>query len=88
MPVGFVRRAVVIFIVFESALALITLSKKEVSLSQRMMDALSYYWVAVPFEEEMDDHYPEIISRYLHESKTKGFINKAVLTLLKEEKNV
>ena len=67
---------------------LITLPKKDVSLSQRIVDALSYYWVSVPFEEEINGHYPEIISKYLHESKIKGCINKAVLTLLKEEKNV
>lgn len=66
----------------------ISLSKEETPLSQRMLDALSYYWVSIPFEEEIDDHYPEIVSKYLHESKSKGHINKAVLTLLEEGKNV
>lgn len=66
----------------------ITLPKEETTLTQRMLDALAYYWVSVPFEEEIEDHYPEIISRYLHESKAKGRINKAVLTLFEEGKNV
>lgn len=62
----------------------ITLPKEEISLSQRMLDALSYYWVAIPFEKEIENYYPETISKYLHESKAKGHINKAVLALFEE----
>lgn len=61
---------------------------EEISLSQKMLDALSYYWVSIPFNEEIENRYPEIISKYLLESKAKGRINKAVLTLLEEEENV
>ena len=53
-----------------------------------MLDALAYYWVSVPFEKEIEGQYPEIIARYLHESKAKGCINKAVSTLLEEDSNV
>lgn len=67
---------------------MITLPKDETTLTQRMLDALAYYWVSVPFEEKKEGHYPEVIARYLHESKVKGCINKAVLTLLEEDSNV
>lgn len=66
----------------------ITLPKEETTLTQRMLDALAYYWVSIPFKGEIEDHYPEIISRYLYESKAKGYINKAVLTLFEESENV
>lgn len=66
----------------------ITLPKEETTLIQRMRDALAYYWVSIPFEEEIEGHYPEIIARYLHKSKAKGCINKAVSTLLEEDSNV
>ena len=66
----------------------ITLPKGETTLTQRMLDALAYYWVSVPFEEKKEGHYPEVIARYLHESKVKGCINKAVSTLLEEDSNV
>lgn len=66
----------------------ITLPKDETTLTQRMLDALAYYWVSVPFEENKERHYPEVIARYLHESKVKGCINKAVSTLLEEDSNV
>lgn len=61
---------------------------EEISLSQRMLDALLYYWVSITFEKDIEDHYPEIVSKYLRESKAKGHINKAVLRLFEEENNV
>lgn len=64
----------------------ITLSKEELSLTQRMLEALAYYWVSVPFEGKIENHYPDIISKYLQDSKAKGLINKAVLALFEEEK--
>ena len=69
--------------------AIITLPREEEqSLSRKMQDALSYYWVSIPFEKEIEDHYPESISTYLRESKAKGRINKAVLSLFEEGENV
>lgn len=59
--------------------------EKEKPLSQKIQDALSYYWVYTPYEKEPDGQHSEYALEYLQRSKNEGYINKAVLTLIEEE---
>lgn len=66
----------------------ITMPKDEgLPLYEKIQDALMYYWVSIPYDKVPEEHPSEDILRYLYESKNKGHINKAVMTLIKEEKH-
>lgn len=60
---------------------------EEKTVSERMREALAYYWVSVPFDMEIDGNQSEDIMKYLIDSKNKGYINKALKTIIMEEEN-
>ena len=67
-------------------LKVITLQEDiEPSLSEKIRDALSYYWVSTPYSNTVDEHCSDDALEYLHKSKTQGYINQAVLRLIEED---
>lgn len=65
--------------------SVITMPKaEELSLIEKIRNALSYYWVMIPYEKKLEEYQTEEIAEYLHNSKEKGFINKAVQTIIEE----
>lgn len=65
---------------------IITMPKDEVlPLSERIRNAMAYYWVSIPYEIEFEKYQIEGIEEYLDKSKEKGLINKAVITIIEEE---
>ncbi len=58
---------------------------KELSLSEKIRDALSYYRVTIPYGNTVDEHYSDDILDYLHKSKINGCINKAVFKIIEED---
>ena len=58
---------------------------EELSVSEKIQDALSHYWVSVPFDKAIKTYQSEDVLQYLKESEAKGYINKAVVTIIEEE---
>lgn len=57
----------------------------ELSLSEKIRDALSYYWVSIPYSNTVAEHYTDDALEYLQKSKIQGYINEAVLRLIEED---
>lgn len=61
---------------------------KEKSIDEKIEDALSNYWVQIPYNEDIDQLYEsESVERIIKSCQSKSIINKAVLKIIKEEKN-
>ena len=65
----------------------ITMTKDEdMSLNEKIQQALMYYWVFIPYDEKREENYSTDILKYLQENKVRGHINKAILSLIEEKK--
>lgn len=69
--------------------AVILLPREEgTSLSEKIQDAVSYYWVSIPYEKEMSEVQLKEILEHLPNGADTGYANKAVLDIYEEDKHV
>lgn len=54
-------------------------------LEERIRDALSHYWIMIPYENMVNSHMPETVKKYLSDCQSKGYINQAVKIIIAEE---
>lgn len=59
----------------------------DVSLSKKIRDAMSYYWVTIPYKYEELENFSEYVAEYLAKCNHEARINKAVKLLIEEEKH-
>ncbi len=56
----------------------------EMSLEEKIRDALSHYWIMAPCDDMDNSNLPEIIQEYLSNCQSNGYINQAVKKIVAE----